>query len=185
MGGFGSGRWGLHSKAGTVEESRVLDLGQLVREGAFRPWNSGTFRWVHGEQEVASVSYTVRPEASGLVLSLSYRWTQAGGEGEDVTIPVRLETTTLPSGGVRWWGRCPLVVGGTPCTRRVRKLYLPPGETYFGCRCCHRLTYRSVQEHDKRVDLLRRNPEALAAIMGDPRAASINQLMVALKTLKW
>jgi hypothetical protein len=42
----------------------------------------------------------------------------------------------------------------------VRKLYLPPDGRYFGCRHCYRLTYRSVQEHDKRVDALIRNPGA-------------------------
>jgi hypothetical protein len=28
----------------------------------------------------------------------------------------------------------------------VRKLFLPPGGRYFGCRRCHRLTYASCQE---------------------------------------
>jgi hypothetical protein len=45
-----------------------------------------------------------------------------------------------------------------------------PGGRYFGCRICYRLTYRSVQEHDKRVDALRRNPAALNAILADPAA---------------
>ena len=34
------------------------------------------------------------------------------------------------------------------------KLYRPPGSNIFACRRCHNLTYRCVQEHDKRLDLV-------------------------------
>lgn len=54
------------------------------------------------------------------------------------------------------------------CQRRVRKLYLPPGAKYFGCRTCYKLTYQSVQEHDKRVDYLLKNPEALVQALKSP-----------------
>ena len=144
-----------------VEECRLLDLGEFARKGAFVPWYAGFVSWLHGERVVASIGYTVRPDAGdGLILRLSYRMTQTG---EDVDLPIRLENTPLHFGGVRWWGRCPLVVNNVPCTRRVRKLYLPPGGRYFGCRTCYRLSYCSVQEHDKRVDALVRNPEAFEA----------------------
>jgi hypothetical protein len=75
-----------------------------------------------------------------LILQLSYRCKRAG---EDVVLPIRLETTPL---------------------------HFAPGGRYYGCRHCYRLTYRSVQEHDKRVDALRRNPAALRAILADPAA---------------
>jgi hypothetical protein len=64
-------------------------------------------------------------------------------------------------------------------------LYLPPGGRYFGCRLCHRLTYRSVQEHDKRVYFLRRNPEALAALMRHPGPIGSTQLILTLKALRY
>ena len=54
-----------------------------------------------------------------------------------------------------------MLVNGHPCHRRVVKLYLPLGNCYFGCRNCHGLTYTGSQTHDKRVDQLRRDPEAL------------------------
>jgi hypothetical protein len=63
-------------------------------------------------------------------------------------------------------------------------LYLPLGERYFGCRCCHRLTYRSAQPHDKRADWFRKHPEQLAAILADPNAAvSIGRLILAMKAI--
>jgi hypothetical protein len=100
-------------------------------------------------------------------------------------LAVSLEGLPLHFGGRRWWGICPLVGNGQACNRRVGKLYLPPGGRYFGCRQCYRLTYRSVQEHDKRVDALRRSPDALAALVKDPQAASARDLILALKALHW
>jgi hypothetical protein len=185
MGGYGSGRWGCHTKADTVEDCLTLDLGQLARARAFAPWHGGTVRWLRGEQERAAIGYTVRPAGGGLTLVLSYRWTRCGASGEEVELPIALETTPLHFGGVRWWGRCPLAVNGVGCGRRAGKLYLPPGGRYFGCRLCNNLTYRSAQEHDKRVDALRRNPAALLALMDDPKALGTSQLLLALKALRW
>lgn len=34
--------------------------------------------------------------------------------------------------------------------RRVGELYLPPGARYFGCRHCHRLTYKTRKRHTGR-----------------------------------
>jgi hypothetical protein len=183
MGGFGSGRWGWHSKKTTVEDCKTLDLHQLAREGSFVAWRTGSLRWLRGEQETGSIGYTVRPCGDRLVLVLSYRWSQAGGEGQSIEVPIPLETTRPRFGGLRWWGRCPLAVSGVACRRRVAKLYLPPAECYFGCRVCHGLTYHSAQTHDKRVDALRRNPELLDAIMEDHRGTSVRDLILALKAL--
>jgi hypothetical protein len=54
---------------------------------------------------------------------------------------IALTDTTEPFfGGLRFWWLCP------ECGRRCGILYLPPKRTYFKCRLCHRLTYRSSQE---------------------------------------
>jgi hypothetical protein len=186
MGGLGSGRWQGHTKADAVEDCLTLDLGQFARERAFTPGHKGALRWLRGERETASISYSVRPADAGLALVLSYRCTPPGGAaGVDVKMAVPLEALLLPFGGIRWWGRCPLVLDGRPCGRRVLKLYLAPGARYFGCRLCYRLSYRSAQEHDKRVDALRRNPDALAALVNDPPAYSARDLILALKALRW
>jgi len=184
MGSWGSGRWGYHRKATTVEECHVLDLGEFARKGVFVPWYTSSVSWLRGEEVVAAIGYTVRPAGDGLILQLSYRWTRTGEAGEDVELPIRLVTTPLHFGGRRWWGICPLAVNGQACNQRVGKLYLPPGGRYFGCRHCYRLTYRSVQEHDKRVDALRRNPAALNAILADPAAQLLSgRVLLAIKAL--
>ena len=48
--------------------------------------------------------------------------------GNPVDYRVRLTSTRPNFGGLRWWFVCPLV------RRRVAKLYLPPGQIYFGSR---------------------------------------------------
>ncbi len=54
--------------------------------------------------------------------------------------------TATQFGGQRWWFTCPITINGVACNHRVGKLYLPPYAKYFGCRHCHRLSYRSCQE---------------------------------------
>jgi hypothetical protein len=67
----------------------------------------------------------------------------------------------------------------------VGKLYLPPHCRYFGCRHCHDLTYTSCQQHDKRVDFLRRNPEVLQSMATNLKGASVAQLGLLLKAMKF
>ncbi len=69
--------------------------------------------------------------------------------GEAVDYRVRLTTTPLPWGGVRWAFLCP----NLSCGRACRKLYLPRGGRHFACRMCYRLTYQSAQEAHKFDDL--------------------------------
>jgi hypothetical protein len=79
---------------------------------------------------------------------------------------------------VRWWFVCPLSRNGIACHRRVRKLYL--SGRYFGCRHCHRLTYRSSQESDSRVyKLARAGLDTMPRIEG----ASVTQLGLMLRAL--
>jgi hypothetical protein len=50
-------------------------------------------------------------------------------------------------------------------------------------RAWHGLTYTSCQQHDKRVDALRRNPALLFAMANDPEAHSLSNLALLLKAL--
>jgi len=114
---------------------------------------------------------------------LSYANPEAKGEQKELKYDVRLTTTRPRFGGLRWWFLCPLLSDGRPCGRRVGKLYLPPRGRYFGCRQCHNLTYKSCQEHDKRVDFLRKNPAALEALGAKLEHASVTQLSLILKAV--
>jgi hypothetical protein len=182
VGGFGSGRWGWHTKATTVEDCRSLDLRRLAREGCFVAGYAGTQRWLRGADEVAAISLALVPLDSRLVLFLQYTMSQTG---EKIDLPVRLETTSPRFGGTRWWGRCPLVINGQACNRRVAVLYMPPRAKYFGCRTCYKLAYRSSQDHDKRADALLKDPARLEAILSDTSSASLSDLSLALKTMRF
>jgi hypothetical protein len=106
-----------------------------------RVGTSGKITWSDGLSgtELSSAGVSVRPAASGLLLTLNYRCDQ-----KPVELPILLTPTYPRLGGKRWWFICPLIINGVACNRRVRKLYL--WGRYFGCRHCHNLTYRSCQE---------------------------------------
>jgi hypothetical protein len=181
MGGPGSGR--RLDKKMVVEDCLQLDANCWMRAGlGVRVRMAGTWRWTYPGGRRFTVHYelnTFDPEEP--FAQLSYGWVGRLGEPEWADYRVDLTATYPHLGGVRWWFVCPLFVGGVACRRRVGKLYLPPRARYFGCRHCHRLTYTSCQEHDKRVDALRRNTEALAAILDNPEGAGLQQLALALK----
>jgi hypothetical protein len=150
MGGSRSGRWRWHGKRITVEECLVLSIADLVRQrlvvaGA---WTSGSLSWKRtGEAEpFATIGFEADIGAACAWMRLRYIT-----NGNPVDYRVRLTSTRPNFGGVRWWFVCPLVRadGGPP--RRVAKLYLPPGQVYFGSREAHGLTYTSCQESHSRL----------------------------------
>ena len=178
MGGYGSGRWHGHLKADTVEDCLTLDISDLARRGFMSgALATGRSRWVNqitGE-ELASVGIAALAVGSDRYIQLVYSATRDGAK-EHINEAIRLQKTHPHFGGVRWWLTCPLSRDGRECLRRVQKLYMPPRGLYFGCRHCHRLAYRSSQEHDKSVDqALRMPPAHLLALAhsGDARAAGL------------
>jgi len=52
---------------------------------------------------------------------------------------IRLTTTTVNFGGIRYWFECPV------CDRRVGILYIEPVNQKVGCRRCLDLTYRKIK----------------------------------------
>lgn len=133
MGGRGSTRWGYREPRPIVEDCRcTLDTDHFHSAGLFTPPltlpQSGALFW----QAPASMTFTLESNsAEGVVLTLIY----ALGD-KPIHLPILLQQTHLPSGGLRWWFTCPI-----SCNRRVRKLYLPPGRTVYGCRHCYDLTH--------------------------------------------
>lgn len=142
MGGYGSTRWNSHNKRVVVEDCRKLPMrviNSFMKEGG----RIGTVSWNRGGEPIGNISYRVIGEEIPRSLRLIYTITKHDtGEKKDFDYPVRLTTTPLPWGGVRYWFLCPAV----GCSRRVSVLYLPPRGEYFACRYCYGLSYRSKQE---------------------------------------
>ena len=149
MGGYGSGE--KFSKKDTVEDCRWIDANRWMREGILRQdvWQSGSWFWRNPRtsEKTSSIGYESNTiDASRKWLRLHYTITRTQ---EKLDYKVALQTTHPNYGGTRWWFTCPLVINGRPCSRRVGKLYLPPGGRYYGCRACYDLTYTSCQESHK------------------------------------
>jgi hypothetical protein len=144
----------------TVEDCIALDMWVLKRTICQRSdWR--VYRWPDTGRAVSpEVGYRVAIDAANRS-SLFLRYTVSdNGVQSRILREYQVQTATTPCrfGGRRYWFVCPLVRKGVPCLRRVRKLFLPPGAVFFGCRRCYNLTYRSAQEHDKRVDAILRLP---------------------------
>ncbi len=162
MGGFGSGRCRRRTKKITVEECLVLDAAKLARHGIFSGLSStvSTFEWgdLSGKGEKIGFCYTVT-QVGDVELIFRIRYTiERGNRKELVDLPIQLQTTRPNFGGVCWWFTCPLEVDEIPCGLRVRKLFLRPGNSNFGCRHCHDLTYQSCQESHKFESLFSMRP---------------------------
>jgi len=137
MGGYGSGRQ-VEKYFCTVEECYGLDINKMVRGKWFEPRRrtSGTIKWHVGDKEVASIGYEGRMDLSPPYLRLYYTWNQT----DHIDYKVCFTTSRPNYGGDRYWFLCP------SCMKRVGKLHLAPGQKYFTCRICQRLTYQSCRE---------------------------------------
>jgi hypothetical protein len=148
MGGYGSGR---PREKTPVEDCLVLDAGKLQRDKMLREGihASGGLTWTNTAtgEKVSSIGYVVDTTAAPWI-RLHYTRTR---DGDKVDYRVRLTTSPLPWGGVRWAFLCP----AQSCGRVSRKLYLPPGARFFACRLCYDLTYTSAQEAHKYDNLFR------------------------------
>ena len=187
MGGNGSGRWGggkVDGKA-LVENCLALDINALARAGVVRPNADlrGAWKWWNQTEDdqdpdpekdkpSAALGFHVRTRGDSGSIKLDYSATVIeAGENRAAALmsyPIALETSGLPSGGLRWWFICPAQRGedAEPCRRRVGKLYLPRGCRVFACRHCYDLTYTSCRA-SRRLTCFSRKLAALAGAPSD------------------
>jgi hypothetical protein len=113
-------------------------------EDAGKPLYAG---WLSRYQWLSGTNYGVRwvggRRAEWLLGdSLTITHAPAHPPCDPVTYTVKLDYTAMPSGGFRWWWKCPA------CERRVDLLYLPKDRDQMACRGCCGLSYRS--QHTRR-----------------------------------
>lgn len=161
MGGYGSGRSSYKQKA---EDCRSLDVNRLHREGCLDDGRMGHWVWSRNDEEVGRIGY----QSNGGRLDLSYRVRLFGGDWESVTQSVPIDRASCHFGGHRPYFRCPGVVNGRHCGRRVGKLF--SGGKYFLCRHCYDVAYSSQSEprHDR---MLRRANKLRMELGGEPGSA--------------
>ena len=138
MGGYGSTRWGAHSKKICVESCLNLCVARLKHEGIIHQtpeYKALVWRGPGDNGVLASARYTCRQVGDNWELALFY----TANRGQSVALPIAIANEARFIGRKAPVFLCPL------CGRPSRKLYLPPGAYHFGCRVCHDLTYRSCQ----------------------------------------
>jgi hypothetical protein len=141
----------------TVEECSRLSIVELRRAGLFRgsfgTWGSSRWSDANGKKIRAVVFRLLHDSIAGLILEVR--------PDIGIALPtlhnspkqmIPIVATKCNFGNERFWFCCSKVTNGIPCGRRAAVLYLVPGGQIFGCRVCFDLTYRSVQEHDARID---------------------------------
>ena len=125
-----------------VEQCWTIEVSDFMAN----PNTRGYITW-HDQftgEAIAGVDYSLALVGDDLaVLRLQFDL-----DGKTIRQKILMVPTCPNFGGKRWWFQCPMKVGELICGRRVRKLYLPRSESLFGCRTCHRLTYRSTQRWD-------------------------------------
>ena len=152
MGGSGSTRWRNHQKARLVTEAMKIDL----RDPEWKSLLSndraeGTLRWSDSRSGNSTgwADFRLSPlDPSGTRNLVLDRTGDEFEPREVVSLGLR------PAGFSRQW-----FCGCRSCDRWVKTLYAISQSDRFTCRQCSGLTYRSVQKHDSRLDLARRDPE--------------------------
>lgn len=158
MGGYGSGRYGGRMK---VQHCRSLDVNKINKSGALESGYSGQWQWSQDGEKVASINFSSKKEN----IALKYCWRAYGGSWGSSEQSIPITWTPCHYGGKRPFFKCPGIVNGHYCGRRVIKLY--SGGRYFLCRHCYNLTYNSQSE--TRYDrLLRRANKHRIALGGAP-----------------
>ena len=124
-------------KKETVESCLDISIGWLKKHSYLTGEKRGDIIWTTNLGTKNSVSLSLS-KGQFTYMHLSYIRNK-----ENLNYEVQLLTTSCNYGGLRYWFHCPLQYNGSSCRRRVSTLYLPPGDKYFGCRHCHKLTYES------------------------------------------
>jgi hypothetical protein len=147
MGGISSTRWNCEQTRGRVESCLTIGTPRGKVQDMQGSWYWKRSRWL--------VHY--RLASRFLYLTFNH--------GMEVEQSIKLDSTPLNFGGVRWWFIC------SRCSRRVAHLHLPSRAFYFRCRHCYGLTYESAQASRSRsAAFFRRVANNLE---GNPREARL------------
>jgi hypothetical protein len=146
VGNENSGRWSSAGVKTTVEECYALDIADWCREGLLQPGMCRSALWGWREAMTGRVTRRISYGVDIRVDPHARLVYQIPRTGEYVIYRLDLVSTSPNYGGQRWWFVCRGLGWERSCGRRVRKLYLAPGQKYFACRRCCDLRYASQCE---------------------------------------
>ena len=177
MGGIGSGRWRNHCKARLVTEAMALDLrNPKLRTLLASERAQGTLYWSNPRtgSPMGWSDFLLAPvDPDGTRRNLVLHRTEDEFEPREL-VPLRLR----PAGFAAHW-----FAGCHSCDRWVRTLYAISQHDRFRCRTCSKLIYRSVQQHDARLDFARRDLSGFLAARAKAPKTFNSQSVTASLTL--
>jgi len=125
-----------------ADSLKRIDIAWLKKHDYLDGWKSGAIEWTGGwPNNKSSIGISVFITDEYRYVNLKYSQTDIDGEKQNFDYNIQLTTTRCNYGGVRYWFECPIVKNGQYCGKRTRVLY--KAGSYFGCRYCNNLTYRS------------------------------------------
>ena len=121
-----------------IEDCLALDLAWLMRLGPISTGQagSGKINWSMDGEKIGALGFRLDlRNKDAAILSLAYD--AIGGDGKHQPVMQILQLTPVQQnfGGLRWWLRCPVT------EKRVRTLYLAPGDALFAGREALGLSY--------------------------------------------
>jgi hypothetical protein len=129
----------------TVEECRTLEIGFLKDLGYLEEPKVGVIEWSLRGERAAAIGIVVFPRNNPRII---FEYTVGSGKDKqamEYTFP--LLTTPCHFGGKRYWFECGLTKDGQYCGNRVGRLYMAPNSSYFGCRECMDVNYKSQRRN--------------------------------------
>ncbi len=122
-----------------TEQCSKLSIFWLKQNKALYQGSSGSIYWGFSFGSTLRVNYFIK-ELSNIELCYLKA---LGDKPEKLIYKIKLTSTSCNYGGKRLWLICPLTTNGKYCGKRVGVLYKPDYSSYFGCRYCFKLTYKS------------------------------------------
>ena len=146
MGNHCSGRKALRN---CTDEYCSIKIGDWNRRGLLTPGQQFNWQWRQNGKSMGNIHITTEPDQ----IKVAYTYQDKHNQWQSQDYPIKLQTTNMARGGIRYWLTCPA------CLRRMTLLYF--GGQYFACRICYQLNYRSqrasfADKHFNRLNKIRK-----------------------------
>jgi hypothetical protein len=164
-----------------VEDGLTLNVDQLIKARILIPGSrtSGRIDWSRAGEPAGAVRYESQLALPNAYLRLYFTVSDpVRGESHSIEQEIRLTTTRVHFGGVRWWFVCPQ--SGV----RVGRLHLPPGATQFAARRAHGLRYACQTENPSRR-ATRRAWKLIAKLAGETDSCFLPLMPLKPARMRW
>jgi len=153
MGNHCSGRKALRN---CTDEYCSIRIGDWKRRGLLTPGQQFNWQWRQNGEPVGNIHIATEVDQ----IKVGYTCPDTNNQSQCHEYPIKLQTSVLARGGIRYWLTCP------GCARRMSILYF--GGKYFACRICYKLNYRSQRASftDKHFDRLNKIRKKLGWVPG-------------------